>query len=263
MNEGAYLPLPSVEDYLDRIGVGCVREASREFLDELIFAHQTHVPFENLDVFDKYENPSLSIPDLFDKVVTRRRGGYCFELNGLFMALLRAIGFDVQAASARILLRPDDHPAITHRATIVRFTDGLYVADVGFGGPQAACAVKVEDGFTCTDFGQTFFVRALSEHWWELAYTGSECVQRPVMRVCTLPSEESDFAALSFFQSQCETSSFRTRRIVSIRTASGAHSIENMTFTKRVAGRSIVQEIKDDIELDQVLSEYFGIVAWR
>ncbi|MBQ9067729.1 MAG: arylamine N-acetyltransferase, partial [Eggerthellaceae bacterium] len=254
MNDGAYLSIPDVRSYLDRIGVAAAKEPTRAYLDELVYAHQTHVPFENLDVFDKHAVPSLAVPDLFDKVVVRRRGGYCFELNGLFAALLRDLGFDVWPGMARVLLRPDPHPAITHRVSIVRFDDGLYMADVGFGGPQPGFALKIEEGFAQSGYGQTFCMAAAEKHWWEVRYKGSSEAERGVLKVCTVPSEEADFAALSFFQSQYELSSFRQRRIANIRTETGAHALENTTMTTFEQGRSSQRELEGNNQLDQALS---------
>ena len=263
MNDGAYASLPSIQGYLDRIGIACPEEPSPAFLDRLVYAHQRRVPFENLDVYDKHAEPSLAVSDLYDKVVVRRRGGYCFELNGLFAALLRDLGFETWPCSARVLLRPDAHPAITHRCNAVRFADGVYLVDVGFGGPEPGFAPKVEDGFSRTGFCQTFSVRHAREGWWDVLYQGGSGEGRAVLSVCTMPSEEADFAALSFFQSQCPTSSFRMRRIVNIRTEGGARTLENMTLTEHVNGASTATELAGDQELDQVLSLKFGIEDWR
>ena len=99
MDEGLYEPLPSVEAYLARIGIDGAKEPTLAFLDELVYAHQCSVPFEDLDICEKHAEISLDIAALFDKIVTRRRGGYCFEQNALFASLLRALGSRCRPAS--------------------------------------------------------------------------------------------------------------------------------------------------------------------
>ena len=263
MNDGAYLPLPDRDAYLERIEIECVRDLTPAFLDELIYAHQTHIPFEDLDVYEKHLEPSLAVADLFDKIVLRKRGGYCFEMNGLFAALLRDLGFDVQAGMARVYLRPDPHPIISHRVSFVRFGDEFYMADVGLGGPMPGFALRVEDGFTRTGHGQTFTMRAHSEHWWDMFYTHSDGEESLVLRVCTLPSEECDFLALSYFQSQFPHTSFRTRRLANIRTENGSRALTDLTYTEHASGQVTTMEIEDDRHLDQVLADKFGIRDWR
>jgi N-hydroxyarylamine O-acetyltransferase len=81
MFEEYYAPLPSKKQYLERIGLSGAFKPDKETLDRLIQAHQTSVPFENLDVYDAAREIRLDTQGLFDKLVARRRGGYCFELT--------------------------------------------------------------------------------------------------------------------------------------------------------------------------------------
>ena len=263
MGEELYRPLPSVEAYLERIGIDGVRQPTRTFLDELIFAHQRTVPFDDLDVHDKRRTPSLGIAEMFDKIVARKRGGYCFELNGLFAALLRALDFDVQPCMARVIFRPDPYPLITHRANIVTIDHACYLADVGFGGPMATFAPLIEDGATRSEFGHTFTLYQCDESWWEVGYRGSkECEQR-VLRFCTAPVEEHDFIPLSYFQAQNPESAFRLHRMANIKTADGAYDLRDMTFTVYAGSEKNSVELQCDEELDRILAEKFGIIGWR
>src|SRR6266700_7356541 len=86
--------------YLDRVGSGRPRVADAAALRGLHHAHQVAVPFENLRIH-LGEPISLDEPALLDKLVTRRRGGFCYELNGAFALLLRALGFQVRLLAAR------------------------------------------------------------------------------------------------------------------------------------------------------------------
>lgn len=122
--------------YLDRIGVSQPQIVDATSLRDLHRAHQTAVPFENLSIHLS-EPISLAEDDLLNKIVTRRRGGFCYELNGAFALLLEALGAQVTRVAARTT---DSEgrlgPPFDHLALIVRTADGAgpWLADVGFGG---------------------------------------------------------------------------------------------------------------------------------
>ena len=258
MHEELYEPLPDVSAYLKRIGIDQAGQPTAAFLDELIYAHQQSVPFDNLDVSEKNLVPSLGIVDLFDKIVVRKRGGYCFELNALFGSLLKALGYDVQPCMARVLLRPIPNPLITHRANIVTIDGSRYLADVGFGGPMPTFAPCIEDGATREQFGHTFTMHQCDDYWWEVGYRGTSEEERRVLRICTMPVEEHDFVPLSFFQAQYPESVFRLNRMANIKTPDGARDLRNNTYTVFSNGQRTVTEIADE-ELDQLLRDAFGI----
>lgn len=263
MSEELYEPLPDLEAYLKRIGVKDVKDPSPEFLDELIYAHQSTVPFDNLDVCERGIVPSLGIADLYDKIVVRRRGGYCFELNALFGALLKALGFSVQPCMARVLLRPIPYPLISHRANIVAIDGKRYLADVGFGGPQPTFAPVIEDGVSRTERGHTFTLHRVGHCWWEVGYQGSSEEERAVLRVCAMAVGEEDFVPLSFFQAANPQSVFKLNRMANIVTEDGALNLRNSTYTVFENGKRTETEIDDEDTVVQLLEEKFGIVDWR
>ena len=126
----------NIQAYLNRIGYLGPLEATPEVLRGLQLAHLYSVPFENLSVA-RHEPVWLSIPALFDKIVWRRRGGCCYELNGLFGSLLQEIGFQVDFLSARGF---DDEgglsPEFDHLTLLVRapgLTQPPWLVDAGFG----------------------------------------------------------------------------------------------------------------------------------
>ena len=121
MYEEMYIPLPDQEAYLERIGLARDEDlpATKETLHKLILAHLTHVPFENLDVYEKNLCPDLTVQGLFDKIVTNRRGGYCFEMNGIFYTLLQAVGYTCYPVIGRVLRGRTYNPNPTHRGSLV------------------------------------------------------------------------------------------------------------------------------------------------
>lgn len=120
-----------VEAYFRRIDYrGAVRPSS-ETLRDLHLAHLHTVPFENLDIH--FGRPIVLDEDaLFEKIVRRRRGGFCYELNGLFSALLRELGFRVTRLSAGVLDGGSYGPDFDHMTLLVEL-EQRYLADVGFG----------------------------------------------------------------------------------------------------------------------------------
>ena len=118
--------------YLARIGCARPETRSAASLAALQRRHMQTVPFENLDIHRGCPL-SLDLDALHDKVVQRRRGGFCYELNGLFAHLLRELGHDVTLLSCRVY--DDDGqlgPEHDHLALLVR-CDGRWLVDVGFG----------------------------------------------------------------------------------------------------------------------------------
>ncbi len=121
--------------YLARIGVPGPLALDAAALRDLHWAHLVAVPFENLSIH-LGESISLDEADLIDKIVGRRRGGFCYELNGAFACLLECLGARVRRVSARVY--GDDGglgPPFDHLALVVRLPDGTgpWLADVGFG----------------------------------------------------------------------------------------------------------------------------------
>ena len=259
MSEKLYEPLPDVDAYLSRIGVARPGAPTADFLDELIDAHQHAVPFEDLDVYERHIAPSLGIADLFDKVIVRKRGGYCFELNALFNALLKALGYQTQPTMGRVLIRPVPYPHVTHRANIVRIGEARYLADVGFGGPMPSFAPLIEDGATRTERGQTFTLHRADDYWWEVGFTGDNHDDWRVLRFCEMPSCEHDFEPLSFFQAQNPQSAFRLHRMANIKTPEGANDLRDNVYTEFRGGAKVSREVEDGPALEQLLADKFGI----
>ena len=128
--ESEHLDLPA---YLRRIEYAGERKASHVALEALHQAHVTHIPFENLDIL-LGRAIALDLDSLQAKLVAGRRGGYCFEQNLLFAAVLRAFGFTVTQLAARVRLGSDILRARTHMTLQVEVDGGRWLADVGFGG---------------------------------------------------------------------------------------------------------------------------------
>jgi N-hydroxyarylamine O-acetyltransferase len=124
--------------YFDRIGYSGPRAPDLETLKALMRAHIAAVPFENLDV-QLGNRVGTALPAIFDKLVARRRGGWCYENNGLFGWALGELGFAVRRLSAGVMRAEQGDAAMgNHLALLVTIDGKPWLADVGFGGTMAA-----------------------------------------------------------------------------------------------------------------------------
>ncbi len=260
MFEEFYTPLPDADAYLDRIG-GHREPCSPAALDALILAHQKAVPFENLDQYYTKQTSSCSIEDLFEKIVTRRRGGYCFEQNALFVSLLEALGYQAWSSDAKIIRGKDPSTPILilHRINLVLLDDGLYFCDVGYGGPMPSFALKVEDGSRRTCNGETFYIRKADDAWWILGRITSEGMEEDVMTFRTAKVENCDFFVLNHYASTSPRSVFTNLRLVNRRLDQGNASITNDSFTLNENGSTTTVSIRDEEHFRSILKEYFDL----
>ena len=253
MFEEYYTPLPDKDAYLERIGLK--EEAlppTADTLHRLISAQLANIPFENLDVFEKRLCPDLRIEALFDKIITRRRGGYCFELNGLFQKLLEALGYDCYSIVMHGL-RGGSVAYPAHRGIIVRLPEGKAYCDVGFGGAVPFFPAYL-DGRTTPD---GFFIEKYDEGLC-VCGPGKDGVMR-TQAFSDVPAYAVDFIPLNFHMSQWSESIFRLRPMVSLRRENGGVSLDGDTLRIRCEGNVEERKLRDRADYFCALREHFGI----
>jgi len=144
--------------YLWRIGLPAAPRADLEGLQTLHLAHASTIPFENLDI--QMGLPvRIDLASLQAKLVRRRRGGYCFEHNTLFLAVLRALGFEATPCEARVRRGATEVLPRTHMLLLVSLEGQTWLCDVGFGGEGLLQPVPL-DGETHAQFNQAYRVVA-------------------------------------------------------------------------------------------------------
>jgi len=121
---------------LEALGLGRA-DPDLRLLSEITTRYVARFPFTSLGVWLGDDLP-LDVTSLHERIVTRGRGGYCFEHNGLMFAILEDLGYDVRLRMSRVVHNRDVHPGLTHRVTEVTVDGADFVVDVGFGpmGPQ-------------------------------------------------------------------------------------------------------------------------------
>jgi N-hydroxyarylamine O-acetyltransferase len=148
--------------YLRRVGLKGLPAANLGGLRSLHLAHAATIPFENLDI--QLGLPiKLDLGSLQAKLVGRRRGGYCFEHNTLFLAVLRAVGFAVIPCEARVRLGTTETLPRTHMLLVVRVDGVPWLCDVGFGGEGLLYPVPM-DGTAHPQFQNTYRVAEEGRH---------------------------------------------------------------------------------------------------
>jgi arylamine N-acetyltransferase len=138
----------TIADYFRRVSYDGATEPTRDVLSALVAAHNRSIPFENLDPLLGKPVIDLSAAALLDKLVLRRRGGYCFEQNGVMAYVLSQLGFGVDVLGGRVVWMSDgdELPAQTHQALAVSVPgeDSRYLVDVGFGGQTLSSPIRLE-----------------------------------------------------------------------------------------------------------------------
>lgn len=157
--------MPQIRDYLDRIGYDGPTAPNLETLRALHRAHILAVPYENLDV--QMLRPLTSGRDAaWDKIVGRRRGGWCYEMNGVFGLALELLGFDVTRVAGGVGRGGAPGMAGNHLVNLVRLEDGSWIADVGLAdGPREPFRLAAH-GFDAAGF--SFRVEDLGDGGWRL-----------------------------------------------------------------------------------------------
>ncbi len=252
-----------IEAYLDRIRyerpAHTVDHPNIDLLRALHRAHLFTVPFENLDI---HIGRKIVCHEgrILCKIVNEHRGGFCYELNGAFAALLRKLGFKVTLLSARVTQDDgDDGPEFDHLALRVDL-DEPWLADVGFGDsfldplrleteedqPQAGRVYRVTS--RTTSAGREFAVEKLTEETWTRKY------------VFTLqPHELSDFSGMCHYHQTSPESHFTRQRICSMATTEGRITLSDNTLIEK-RGATRLETLLSDEEWRAKLRDMFGVI---
>jgi N-hydroxyarylamine O-acetyltransferase len=252
----------NVPAYLERLHYRGSRDAGAATLRELQLAHLIAVPFENLDIH--LDRPIvLDEAAFFEKIVGRRRGGFCYELNGLFAALLRALGFGVTLLSARVAREDDFSAEFAHLTLRVELPGGgpRYLADVGFGDsfreplsfgePGTQVASEFDDGYAyrlAHDGEEVTVLRREEGGPWQPQYVFS-----------MIPRRLEEFTAMCHFQQTSSESHFTQRRICSRATPEGRITLSDLRFITTEHRIRNERTLSGEEEWKALLSAQFGI----
>ena len=145
--------LEMVQNYLQTLNLHG-RDLDFEFLRDVVTRHVATFAFSSVGC-QLDDGLPLDFKSLYQRIVIQRRGGYCFEQNGLLYRVLEELGFSPKLFLARVIHNQDTHPGLTHRITTVECEGQQYVLDVGFGflGPRLPVPMsEVEPNDVKNDF---------------------------------------------------------------------------------------------------------------
>lgn len=242
------------ELYLTRFNASA-KEPSLENLTELQNLHLQHIPFENLDVIRRVPI-YLNLNTIFDKIVRNHRGGYCYELNGLFHALLNELGYSAHLVAATVL-RPNGEWAKshTHAAIIVHF-DEPFLIDVGFGANTPRLPIPLS-GISQIDVSATYKIKHHQTQIFDLIYeTASD--ERILYRFNSMKKELVDFHEGCVFNQIAKESTFTHKDIIALATPTGRVTLTDRTFSEHGNG-DIKKSILSEEEKKHVLQKIFKI----
>ena len=251
MYEELYAPLPDAGAYLERIGLaGTDPEPNAEWLDRIVHAQLVHIPFDAMDCWGRSDTPSLAVEDLFDKIIRRHRGGYCFELNSLFCAFLRALGYEAYIVVIHLLR--DFVPPPAHCAVICAIGDEKYFCDVGYGGPVPDGCVKydgdVHHGYRVARDGDFHCLEKI----------GDDGDVKRVMLYNDSPALPVDLIPLNYYVSRPGSNFIKTLN-VNLRLEDGGVWIKGKVFSIHTSTENVDRNLEDLDDLRNVLERYFGI----
>lgn len=239
----------SLEDYFARIGYEGTPQADVETLGTLQAHHIASIAFENLDVLLDRE---IHLDDgaVFEKLVTARRGGYCFEQNGLLERVLRELRFNVRSLAARVLIaRPDQVPPRTHRLLCVAVHGEEWLVDVGFGSqtlPQPMRFLPGEEVITPSGI-----YRLDADHDDFILNLFQNNVWQPLYRFDTEDQYAADFLMANHFIAHWPDSHFRQHILMSRHLPDGGKvTLNNFRFTHY--GRDGVTIHEEDLTPDRL-----------
>lgn len=248
----------NIDAYLKRINYSGSLEPTAETLRALQVAHLKTVPFENLSI---HANEPIVLEEnaLFAKIVERRRGGYCYEANGLFAALLRALGFEVAMLAAGVAKKEGGFgPQFDHMTLMVTLAE-RWLADVGFGDSflepllldsrdeqvQGTRSFRIVD-----DDDHLILMRRNDDSDWE-----------PQYRFTLQPYTFADYEETSIWHQTSPDSHFTKNRICSLATDDGRLTLSDMRLiTTGSQQLRHEQTLTTQEEYDRILHDQFGIV---
>jgi N-hydroxyarylamine O-acetyltransferase len=246
--------------YARRIGFDGAAAPTLDTLARLIERHAAAIPFENIEVLAG-RVPRLDLASLQQKLVERRRGGYCFEQNGLFLAALRHAGFVVAALEGRVRsgVPADVVTGRTHMALRVTLDGAEYLADVGFGGlaprrPLRWVPREVQadpfGAYRIQEIDGDFLLQCETHEGWTDCY-----------RIAPSPAQPVDYELANWFVATHPSAFLGQNLLLARSTAGGALTLFNRTLSLRSSARTRPEErtLQSGAEFADVLADRFGL----
>ena len=244
------------EVYLTRIGFKGEPTVSLESLRDLHLKQLFTIPFENFDIV-LGKGIDLTPSNLFNKLVHNHRGGYCFELNGLFLMALQNFGFHARGLLGRV--HASGTPSSkSHQFTLVHLDGERWITDVGFGKGTMQNPIPLIFNQPISVFHQLFrfvesplygiMLQTMFEGEWHDEYSFTLQHIFP-----------NDILMGNYYTSTSPDSYFVKSRVAALPTEHGTNTLRNFLLKKASSNSEIEETLKDDQSYIEALDQYFGI----
>jgi arylamine N-acetyltransferase len=246
-----------IRAYLDRIGYDGPTDASAAALSALQEAHYTAVPYENFDILAG-RPISLELPDMYKKIVVDRRGGYCFELNGLFGWLLRVLGYKVTEYFSRYLRDEPPLPMPRHRILVAEAEGKRRFVDAGVGGVVPRWPLLMEPGLEQKQNSETYRL-ALDPVLGNVVQEFRHGAWSNYISFTDDPAYPVDFIGTNYWCQHAKESIFNKEPMAAILTPYGRVTMFGMEVRIFSPEGVEVIPLKDDKDVKEQAKKYFGI----
>lgn len=248
----------NVQTYLNRIHYDGPQTPTIDTLRALHLAHLIHVPFENLSIHAD-EPIHLTDEALFDKIVNRRRGGFCYELNGLFAALLQALGFTVRKLAAGVAREDVGFSPLFDHMTLLVTLEERWLVDVGFGD-SFRYPLQLDSRRPQREDGRAYQITLDGDTYLLQEQRGLEAF-KPQYQFTLQAYQFADYKSRCYFHQTSPESHFRKQRICSRATPDGRLTLsESALIRTTFDGGRTEQTVADEQEHAALLESRFGIV---
>ena len=247
-----------IEKYLLKIGYQGDRRVSRDTLRELQSLHLQHIPYENLDILNG-RLLSLEPDDLYNKMILHRRGGYCFELNGLYKELLASMGYQVTQYAGRYLNKPGLGRLRKHRVLVVDIDATRFITDVGYRSEQPRCPLELKTDVVQTDGVSDYKLRMDPFYGWVIMQKEEGKEWRDIYAFTEEPQLDMDFIMPSFYCERHPDSPFVDTLKLSIFTPDSNICLVDDRYYIYRGARIIESRILSDDDARYILLKDFNI----
>ncbi|MEL7421937.1 MAG: arylamine N-acetyltransferase [Bacteroidota bacterium] len=249
------MPKFNAQAYLTMIAVPRQKTADLAYLQTLQKQHLHHIPFENLDIHCGIPI-QLEVDHLFDKIVARKRGGFCYELNGLFYALLQELGYDCWRVMARVYEAPRKYsPPYDHMALVVRLGRYMYLADVGFA-EFSLHPIRLEKGRITKDGRNQYRVDQYYDYCRINTQKAGKWIPEYIFKLT--PQAWNAFHDRSIFHQSDSGSHFQKGPMITKLSDQGRMTLTDKKF--KYAGET--KPIKGEEEFAKLLQQHFDL-SWN
>lgn len=244
--------------YLERIGIENVALAvNPETLKRLQKQHLLSIPFENLDIH-LIRPIVLDTGKFYEKIIVEKRGGFCYELNGLFNELLNEIGFQCRIISARVSNGNGEFGAeYDHLAILTKIDEVEFLVDIGFGDFTAE-PLKFTLNVEQTDDNGVFLIRKFDDSYFEVVKKDGENWKSEYI-FKDLARDLAEFKEMCNFHQISPESHFTRGKVCSLMLEHGRKTLTDKKFIVTVNEVKTEVDVHSEDEFNQILEREFGI----